>query len=104
MAEIWVIICASIAGLYWLAAMRCKDVAVAVARRECRLCDVQLLDQTVHQTRISLSKDSKGGWRIWREYRFEYSHDGESRSRGRLMLLGHSPVRVDMETFNPAVH
>ena len=104
MAEALVIVLIAVLGLYWLAAMRCKDIAVTIARRECRLCEVQLLDQTVQQIRISWSRDAQDRWRVWREYRFEYSEDGDSRSRGRLLLLGQKVVRVDMETFDPMIH
>ena len=104
MAEFFGIILVGIFGLYWLAAMRCKEVAVAVARRECKRYDVQLLDQTVHQARLSLSRDDQDHWRVWREYRFEYTIDGDSRSRGLVILLGQRTVRVDMETFNSVIH
>ena len=104
MSEVLVLIAVTAAGLYWLAAMRCKEIAVATARRECKLCDVQLLDQTVHQNHISLSRDTRGQWRVWREYRFEYSEDGVSRHSGSLVLLGQKVVRVALDTFNPIIH
>ena len=104
MLEIWVLLSLALFCLYWLASIRCKDIAVATARRECKLCDVQLLDQTVHQVRISLSRDVQAQWRVWRKYRFEYSHDGELREKGSLVLLGQRVIRVDMDSFNSVVH
>ena len=93
----------TVAG-YWLSAMHAKDMAIAAARRECKLCDVQFLDQTVQLVKLSMSRDETGQWRMWREYRFEYTEDGETRRAGRLSLLGQKVMRVAMETFNPIIH
>jgi len=104
MSELLTIIFIGLVILYWQAAVRCKEIAVVNARKECNLCDVQLLDQTVHQVKVSLSRDVTGQWRIWREYGFDYSPDGEVRFKGRLVLLGQRVIRVALETFNPVIH
>lgn len=104
MSEVLLLVLLGVGALYWQAAMRCKELAIQAARRECKLCDVQLLDQTVQQVKISLSRDANDHWRFWREYRFEYSDDGDTRHEGRLILLGHKLVRVALETFNPVIH
>jgi hypothetical protein len=77
---------------------------VLAAKKECKLCGVQLLDQTVQQVKISMSRDTRDQWRIWREYRFEYTQDGEGRHEGQLTLLGQKVLRVALETFNPVIH
>ena len=104
MSELIIVILIGLAILYWQAAVRCKELAILGARKGCKICDVQLLDQTVHQVKVSMSRDSTGQWRIWREYGFEYSQDGESRFQGRLTLLGQRVIRVALETFNPVIH
>ena len=90
--------------LYWQASMRAKELAVRAASQESQRCEVQLLDQTVHQLKISLSRDQHKQWRVWREYQFEYTDDGETRFRGRVTLLGSRVLRIAMETFNPVIH
>ncbi len=104
LSELFLIIGIVTLGLYWLAAMRCKELAVMAARRECKRCDVQLLDQTVHQVRFSLSRDAEMHWKVWRQYKFEYSEDGVSRHSGSLILLGQRLKHVALETFNPIIH
>jgi len=104
MSELLIIFCIGTALLYWQAAVRCKEVAVKAARKECDICGVQLLDQTVQQVKVSLSRDASGQWRMWREYAFEYSHDGDDRYSGSLILLGQRLKRVALETFNPIIH
>lgn len=90
--------------LYWVSAIRCKDRAILAARRECRLHDVQLLDHTVYQVWISLSRDDAGIWRIWRRYKFDYSIDGTERESGELILLGRQVVGVWLSKRFPTVH
>jgi len=104
MSELLLVVAVTAAGLYWLAGMRCKEGAVAAARRECDRVDVQLLDQTVHQHHLSLSRDQSGQWRVWRQYRFEYSEDGDKRHLGSLTMLGQRITRIALETHNPIIH
>jgi hypothetical protein len=84
--------------------MRSKELAVGAARRECKLCSVQLLDQTVQLVKLSMSRDKSDRWRFWREYRFEYSDDGDNRLEGRLTLLGPRVIRIALEGFGPVIH
>ncbi len=104
MSELLIIFCIGAGLLYWQSAIRCKEIAVRAARKECGLCGVQLLDQTVQQVKVSMSRDVSGQWRVWREYRFEYSHNGDDRYTGNLTLLGQALKRVALETFDPIIH
>jgi len=104
MGEFLLIILLGLVALYWQAGMRGKETAVRAARKECKLCDVQLLDQTVQQVKISMSRDERDQWRIWREYRFEYAQDGDQRHVGQLTILGQKVLRIALETFNPVIH
>ena len=61
---------------------------MAAARRATDAADVQLLDQTVSLARVSMSRDRQGRWRLWRQYRFEYSRDGLNRETGQIIMLG----------------
>lgn len=90
--------------LYWYTSQQCKQWAVHYARRECEKQQAQLLDQTVEQIKISMSRDSNNNWRFWREYRFEYSLDGVNRYEGRLVLLGKRLLRSVLETSDPIIH
>ena len=104
MTDLLIFMLVGVGFLYWVAAIRCKDVAIWAARRECRLNDVQLLDHTVYQVWISLKRDSKDDWRIWRRYKFDYSADGASRHSGELVLLGRNVIHIRLESFSPPIH
>jgi Protein of unknown function (DUF3301) len=74
--------------LYFLGAIRVRELAVQAVGKAGQRDDFQLLDQAVHIRRISLSRDAAGRWRIWRQYRFDYSHDGVERRQGHVIMLG----------------
>jgi hypothetical protein len=74
--------------LYFLSAIRVRELAVQAVARAGQQDDYQLLDQAVHIRRVSLSRDSSGRWRIWRQYRFDYSFDGVERRQGHVIMLG----------------
>jgi hypothetical protein len=76
-------------GIFLFRAMRVREIALQSASGACKREDVQLLDQTVSISRMSLSRDERGHWRVWRQYRFEYSADGVTRQRGHVIMLGH---------------
>jgi hypothetical protein len=74
--------------LYFLSAIRVRELAVQAVARAGEQDDYQLLDQAVHIRRLSLSRDAQGRWRIWRQYRFDYSYDGVERRQGHVIMLG----------------
>ena len=74
--------------LYFLGATKVRELAVQAVVRSGREDDFQLLDQSVHIQRLSLSRDRNGRWRIWRQYRFDYSYDGVERRQGHVIMLG----------------
>jgi hypothetical protein len=87
--DIVLVMLAGALAWYWFAGTRVRELAVAAARRASDEADLQLLDQTVALARVSLSRDTQGRWRIWRQFRFEYSRDGMQREIGHVIMLGH---------------
>lgn len=86
--DIVILLAAGGYGLYLFQSIRVRELALAAARRACGRAGVQLLDETVSVQRLSASRDEAGRWRIWRQYRFEYSIDGYERERGHVIMLG----------------
>lgn len=74
--------------LYFLSAIRVRELALQAVARSAKQDDYQLLDQSVHIRRVSLSRDNGGRWRVWRQYRFDYSYDGVNRRQGHVIMLG----------------
>ncbi len=78
------------AALYLFSATRVRELAISAVKRAARDGDFQLLDDSVSLQRMSLSRDGSGMWRVWRQYRFDYSYDGVEREQGAVIMLGKS--------------
>ncbi len=88
LGEVILILLMGVYGIYLFQALRVRELALVAARRACQQEGVQLLDESVSMRRISLSRDGDGRWRIWRQYRFEYSIEGTERQSGHVIMLG----------------
>lgn len=90
--------------LYFLSAVRVRELAVQAVGRASAQDDFQLLDQSVHLRRISLSRDDAGRWRIWRQYRFDYSYDGVERRHGFIVMLGRQLQSIVVSERSRTLH
>lgn len=90
--------------LYFLGATRVRELAVQAVVRASREGDFQLLDQSVHIRRVSLSRDDTGRWRIWRQYRFDYSLNGVERRQGFITMLGKRQQSILVAEHTPTLH
>jgi hypothetical protein len=88
LGEIISVVVVGLAGLYFMGAIRVRELAVQAVHRAGKDGDFQLLDQAVHLRRISMSRDDSGSWHVWRQYRFDYSFDGIDRRQGFVTMLG----------------
>ena len=88
LGEILVIVVFGLVCFYLFEAHRVRELALQAAARASSRDDFQLLDQSVHINRVSLSRDDNGRWRVWRQYRFDYSFDGVERRQGFVVMLG----------------
>jgi hypothetical protein len=104
LGDIIVLLVLGLAGLYFLAAVRVRELAVQAVKLASRQDDFQLLDQSVHIRRLSLSRDGTGRWRIWRQYRFDYTFDGVERRQGFVIMLGNQLESVVVSERTPTVH
>ena len=81
-----------------------RELALQQVARASQRDDFQLLDQSVHIQRLSLSRDQGGRWRIWRQYRFDYSSDGMERRQGHVIMLGKQLQSVVVSERPTVVH
>ena len=85
---ILLMIAGALAYAWWNAARAASEHAIQVGHAACRRAGVQLLDQTVHATGLRLRRRHDGRMGLERSFRFEYSHDGTDRQRGRMVFHG----------------
>jgi hypothetical protein len=75
-------------ALFWSESRAAAELAHRLGRDACAQAGVQWLDQSVALTRIALRRAGDGRLRVFRQYRFEYSRQGDDRGHGSLALLG----------------
>ncbi len=90
--------------LHFLGSIRVRELAVQAVGEASRRDDFQLLDQSVHIKRLSLSRDEAGRWRVWRQYRFDYTYDGVERRQGFVIMLGKQLQAVVVSEPSVTIH
>jgi hypothetical protein len=86
-------------GWYLFDGLRARERAVAAGRTLCAREGVQFLDDTVVQTRVSMTRDAAGRLTFRRTYRFEFSDTGNNRRVGTIIIAGGLVESLDMEPF-----
>ena len=85
---ILLMIAGAFAYAWWNSARAASEHAIEIGRAACQAAGVQLLDQTVHATGLRLRRRRDGRLGLERSFRFEYSHEGTDRNRGRMVFHG----------------
>ncbi|MGB3748464.1 MAG: DUF3301 domain-containing protein [Rhodanobacter sp.] len=86
----------------WLKLSVARERAVRVARLQCRLHGLQLLDETVGLRALRLRRVD-GLRRVERGYGFEVSIDGHDREPGRLWMIGDALTDLSLPVIEPSV-
>lgn len=73
---------------FWNSSRAAAERAGMLGREACRTAGVQWLDQSVHAIGLRVYRRENGWLGFERTFRFDYSHDGEDRHVGRLVLRG----------------
>lgn len=97
----WLLAIACVLG-GWLfyEALRSRESAVRATREACKRQGLQLLDDTVHGTRLRLARDANGVVRIRRTFEFDFSEDGFNRRNGRVVMLGETMEDLQLEPYS----
>lgn len=82
---------------YWSSGAKAHEQAVLAARRACERHSQQLLDETVMLERVRPQRGGDGRLRLRRDYSFEFSGEGASRSPGSLSLFGGHIVGLQLK-------
>jgi hypothetical protein len=81
-------------GLFWLSGRAAAERATAIGQQACARAEVIWLDHSVHLLHMRLRRGSNG-WLTWeRDFRFEYSYEGDDRAHGHMTLRGHQLISL----------
>lgn len=83
----------------WRDNLGAKELARHSGKRACHEIDAQFLDDTVELKKLWLTRGPKGSVQICRLYFFDYSSDGNQRTQGRIVMLGHRVWEVQMDAY-----
>lgn len=84
-------------GLFWWEGLKKRELAMQAARVVCQRSGVQLLDETVALKGMKPRRDDDQRLRLQREFRFEYSDNGDNRLPGMIVMLGNRVLSVDLQ-------
>ena len=80
-------------------ALRAREAAIRLTREACKRQGLQLLDDTVHGTRLRFARDAEGIVRVRRTFEFDFSEDGIKRRSGRVVMLGDRVETLQLEPY-----
>ena len=79
---------------FWFAGRAAAETATHYGRQACSRAGVVWLDHSVHLVDLRLRRGADGWLGLERHYAFEYSHTGEDRQRGRIVMQGRRLVSL----------
>lgn len=104
LSDLLVVLLLGLLVSWFLSSIRVRELAIEAVKQASRRDDFQLLDQSVQLYRVSLSRDSRGYWRIWRQYRFDYSLEGVERREGCVIMLGNRLQALVVQESGATLH
>lgn len=102
MSELAVLLLIAIALLVWSESRAVQDIAIARCREACAKAGVQFLDDIAPVWRIRLARDANGSLRLRRVFLFEYSTPLGERRHGSIVMLGRTPVGLQLDDLPAA--
>lgn len=86
--------------IYWLDAIRCKELARDAGKIACKKNELVFLDDTVVIKKVRLRRNPAGSMSLYREYYFEFSNDGVYRYKGMISMLGKFVQNINMDAYH----
>lgn len=74
--------------LVWHESLRVRESVTQMCRKVCDKCNLQLLDQSVSLTSVSIRRSASGYPFLYRIYEFEVSNNGADRFNGYIAMSG----------------
>ena len=82
--------------IFWMRQQQAKLMTLKAVRRHCQQENLQLLDDTLALTGMRW-RNGPGGWKLHRDYHFEFSSTGDERYDGRVILAGRRIIGLQLQ-------
>ncbi len=97
--ELFVLLLVVLVCWAWYAIMQGREAALAAGKRVCETQGLQLLDDTVAMSKLSIRRDKRDGVTLSRVYRFEFTDTGDNRRQGVLIMEGTRLANIQLEPY-----
>ncbi|MEI7934937.1 MAG: DUF3301 domain-containing protein [Chlorobiaceae bacterium] len=87
-AEVIIVLLLIFLAWFWNISMKSREIGLFLVKKACDEEGLQLLDESIVCTRMSLHRQSFGRWAVQRVYQFDFSEDGLNRRPGAIHLMG----------------
>jgi len=97
MTSILILLFLALIAWFWMNSIRAKEIAMQASAAACKQIEAQLLDQTASLKKLNTIRNNKGRMSIERTYSFDFTHDGQSRQKGYVVIKGHIVQNVFLD-------
>lgn len=96
LSDVFVILVLLLIAWLWWQDRGFKQSAFAKCKTYCAQAGVELLDDNIQIKQLRLRKNSKGQWRLYRHFEFEFTSTYEQRYKGKLETLGRQIINIEL--------
>ncbi|HKK15396.1 MAG TPA: DUF3301 domain-containing protein [Gammaproteobacteria bacterium] len=97
MDAVILLLCLGLLVWLWQNNLRYREHAIRHCRRVCHELQIQLLDQTIALSSVSIGRDYRQRLKLRRRFVFEVSADGATRHNGYIVMLGEIVVHTEID-------
>ena len=99
LTELLIIFSLPLIAWFWIDSTKVIESARSIASKMCKKNNVQFLDDSVHQRKFSLGKNSHGQLKFMRTYEFEFTNNEHQRYKGELVFVGYQLLSSQMDAY-----
>jgi len=79
--------------------MQAKETALFQVKVYCTIKNIQILDDVVGGSKLRLKRNKSGQLQFLREFSFEFASIGETRYKGKAIMLGRILKEITVEPY-----
>jgi len=99
LTELFIIFSLPLVAWFWLDSSKVIESARSTAAKMCKNSNVQFLDDSVHQRKFSIGKNSYNQLKFVRTYEFEFTNNEHQRYKGELVFAGYQLLSSQMDAY-----
>jgi hypothetical protein len=98
LSDVFIVLVLILLGWLWWLDRGFKQFAFLKCKKYCTQAGVELLDDNIQIKQLRLRKNTRGQWRLYRYFEFEFTSTFEQRYKGKLETLGRQIINIELDT------